>query len=87
MKKLFVAVLFVAGVAGIGSAHAGGLWNGWGGCGVGCHATWNGQCVVDGWESGAPIAPNQCPVGTFARPPCPFGYVWRPRSHACFALN
>ena len=85
MRKLFVAVLFAAGFAGIGSAQA---WNGWSGCGVGCHATWRGECVVDGWETATPISPrNQCPVGTIARPPCPYGYVWRPRSHACFALN
>jgi hypothetical protein len=81
MKKLFVAVLFATGIAGIGSAQA------WDGCGVGCHATWRGQCVVDGWETATPIARNQCPVGTIARSSCPFGYVWRPRSHACFALN
>jgi hypothetical protein len=83
MRKLFVAVLFAAGFAGLGTAQA------WDGCGVGCHSTWfGGGCVVDGWETGTPVSPvNQCPVGTFARPPCPFGYVWRPRSHACFPLK
>ena len=82
MKKLFAAVLFAATVAGLGTAQA------WYGCGVGCHAARLGGCVVDGWETATPVAPrNQCPVGTFARPHCPYGYVWRTKYHACFAAN
>ena len=81
MRKLFVAVLFAAGAAGIGAAQA------WDGCGVGCHATWRGGCVVDGWETATPIARNQCPAGTIARPPCPYGYVWGKKYRACFAAN
>ena len=83
MRKLFVAVLFAAGVMGAGSAQA------WDGCGVGCHSTWfGGGCVVDGWETATPISPrNECPVTSRPRPRCPFGYVWRPRSQACLALN
>jgi len=83
MGKLFVAVLFAASVMGIGSARARD------GCGVGCHSAWfGGGCVVDGWETATPISPrNECPLGTRPRPPCPYGYVWRARSKACFALN
>ena len=83
MKKLFVAVLFAAGVMGIGSAQA------WDGCGVGCHSTWfGGGCVVDGWETGTAVSPrNECPVNAKPRASCPFGYTWRPRSQACFPLK
>ena len=52
-------------------------------CGPGCHISLYGACVVDGWGT----VRNECPAGTRPRPPCPYGYVWRPRSHACFALN
>jgi hypothetical protein len=82
MKKLFVAVLFAAGVAGLGTAQA------WDGCGVGCHTAPLGGCVVDGWETATPISPrNECPVYAVPRPSCPFGYVWRNKYRACFAAN
>ncbi len=55
---------------------------GW--CGPGCHSTLYGACVVNGWGGvGVPASLlNECPVGTRARPPCPYGYVWRYRT--CF---
>ena len=81
MKRLFVAVLLSASFAGVGAAWA------WDGCGVGCHAALLGGCVVDGWETATPIARNECPVGVRPRPPCPYGYVWRNRYHACFAAK
>ena len=52
------------------------------GCGPGCHATFMGACVVDGWGRGTTIT-NECPVTTRARPPCPPGFVWSRSFHAC----
>ena len=52
------------------------------GCGPGCHSTISGGCVVDGWGTGARVW-NECPVTTRPRPPCPIGYVWKPRQRAC----
>ena len=52
------------------------------GCGPGCHSTISGGCVVDGWGTGAKVW-NECPVTTRPRPPCPIGYVWKPRQRAC----
>ena len=52
------------------------------GCGPGCHSTIYGACIVDGWGSGANIW-NACPVTTRPRPPCPIGYIWKPRQRAC----
>ena len=52
------------------------------GCGPGCHATVSGACVVDGWGTGARVW-NACPVTSRARPPCPQGFIWRPRFRAC----
>jgi hypothetical protein len=77
MSKLFVAVLFAAGVACSGPANAAD------GCGPGCHSAELGGCVVDGWGAGAPIR-NECPAGARPRPPCGAGYVWRKRFLACF---
>jgi hypothetical protein len=69
VKNLFVAVLLAGSLSMFGAAYAAD------GCGPGCHATWEGECVIDGWTRGA--APNECPVTTRLRPPCRPGYVWR----------
>ncbi len=69
MRSLFVTVLLGGSLSMFGAAY------GAGGCGPGCHATQEGACVVNGWTTGA--APNECPVTTRPRPPCPRGYVWR----------
>lgn len=76
MKKLFAAVLFVAGLSGFAAANAAD------GCGVGCHSTFNGECVVDGWGLMPAGIRNECPVGAKATPRCPRGFVWKFR--ACF---
>jgi hypothetical protein len=78
MRILFVTILLVASLAGFGYANAAD------GCGVGCHATASGACVVDGWGT-VPVR-NECPAGARPRPPCPGGwyYVWRKRYQACF---
>jgi hypothetical protein len=78
MKSLLLAVLLAGAVLGLTAAHAAD------GCGVGCHATVSGACVVDGWGT-APIR-NECPAGARPRPPCAGGYyyVWRKRYQACF---
>lgn len=53
------------------------------GCGVGCHATVMGACVVDGWTSGARVR-NECPATSRPRPPCGgHGYIWRRTHQAC----
>ena len=52
------------------------------GCGPGCHATISGACVVDGWGTGAKVR-NECPVTSRPRPPCPFGFIWKPGFRAC----
>ena len=36
------------------------LTNAAGGCGIGCHSTAGGACVVDGWETGSFVW-NECP--------------------------
>jgi hypothetical protein len=79
MRTFLIAALFAI-VPSIGPASAAD------GCGPGCHTTPGGACVVDGWGARAPIR-NECPAGAHSRPPCGFGYVWRPRTQACFALN
>jgi hypothetical protein len=79
MTRLFLAVLFAAGVSVFGAADAAD------GCGPGCHSASSGACVVDGW--GSPRIRNECPAGAQPRPPCGHGYVWDSRLHACFALN
>lgn len=81
MKNLFVAVVFAGTVASFSAATAAD------GCGPGCHATPSGACIVDGWGTGGVSVWNECPAGARPRPPCGYGYVWRPRSRACFALN
>ena len=52
------------------------------GCGAGSHATIAGACVVDGWGTGAKVW-NESPVTTRPRPPCPLGFIWKPRFRAC----
>jgi hypothetical protein len=53
-------------------------------CGPGCHTSTFGNCVADGWESGARVR-NECPVTTRPRPPCGGSdYVWSQRKQACF---
>jgi hypothetical protein len=76
MKAFFVAVLFSTTLACISVASAAG------GCGPGCHSTWQGACVVDGWGAGANVR-NECPAGAQARPFCPYQYVWRKLYRAC----
>jgi hypothetical protein len=78
MKILFVTVLLAIPFASLGGAYAAD------GCGVGCHATVSGACVVDGW--GTAHVRNECPAGARPHPPCPGGwyYVWRKRYQACF---
>jgi hypothetical protein len=78
MRTLAVAVVLAGAMAVFTGAKAAD------GCGVGCHATVSGACVVDGWGT-APVR-NECPAGARPRPPCPGGYyyVWRKRYQACF---
>ena len=76
MKAFFAAVLLSSTLACIGMANAAG------GCGPGCHSTWQGACVVDGWGTGARVW-NECPAYAQARPFCPYQYVWRKRYRAC----
>ena len=56
------------------------------GCGVGCHSTVSGSCVVDGWESGA-VRWNECPAGAQSRPPCYQFYTWRKHSKLCMRID
>ena len=79
MKTFLIAALFAI-VPSIGPADAAG------GCGPGCYSTPSGACVVDGWGTGAAIW-NECPAAAHARPPCAYGYDWRPRMRACFAAK
>jgi hypothetical protein len=81
MKILFVTVLLATT---LGSLASPGIAKAADGCGVGCHATVSGACVVDGW--GTAHVRNECPAGARPRPPCPGGwyYVWRKRYQACF---
>ena len=74
-KWLFAAVL-TALLAGIGTVQADDS------CGPGCHSAVNGGCVVNGWDSGAPVW-NECPAGAHPRPTCGAGYVWSRRARAC----
>jgi hypothetical protein len=77
MRALFVTTLLVATLSGVGLASA------FNGCGVGCHPTIYGACVVDGWGSGVRVR-NECPAGAQPRPPCPAGFVWHRAMRACF---
>lgn len=61
MRSVFAAVLITGCVSFFGLAEAADF------CGVGCHATISGACVVDGWGT----VRNECPAGSRPRPPCP----------------
>jgi hypothetical protein len=67
MRSLFTAVLITGSLLLFGPAHA------WGLCGVGCHASISGACVVDGWGS----VRNECPAGSRPVRPCPRGMIWK----------
>lgn len=75
--RTFLAVLVASVIPVIGPALAAD------GCGVGCHATAMGACVVDGWGTGARVW-NECPASSRPRPPCGGDYVWSKRKRACF---
>ena len=70
------AFLFAVALLGMGPASAANS------CGPGCHSTISGACVVDGWGTGAKVR-NECPITTRPRPPCPLGFIWKPRWQAC----
>jgi hypothetical protein len=61
MRSVLSAIVIAGSILFFGSARA------WDGCGVGCHASTSGECVVDGWGR----ARNECPAGDHPRPPCP----------------
>ena len=67
MRSLFIATLIAGTVSLFGLAHAAD------GCGVGCHASISGACVVDGWGT----VRNECPAGSRPHPPCPPDMRWR----------
>jgi hypothetical protein len=67
MRTLFVAALIAGSVSFFGLANAAD------GCGVGCHTSISGACVVDGWGT----VRNECPAGSRPRPPCPRDMRWR----------
>lgn len=69
MRSVLTAIVITGSILFFGPALA------WDGCGVGCHASASGACVVDGW--GKVRVRNICPVGNHPRPPCPFGMSWR----------
>jgi hypothetical protein len=77
MRKLFAAVLFASSLLSLTAARATGEW-----CGVGCHATLQGACVVDGWGFLPPGTTNECPAGARTTPRCPRGFAWKFK--ACF---
>jgi hypothetical protein len=78
MRKLFAAILLAGGVLGFGLASA----RAPDGCGPGCHSTFMGTCVVDGWGFMPPGARNECLAGAHASPRCPPGFAWKYK--ACF---
>jgi hypothetical protein len=61
MRSVALGVLITASLLLVRSAYA------WDGCGVGCHASMSGACIVDGWGR----VRNECPAGNHPRPPCP----------------
>lgn len=71
MRSLFVAVLLTGSASFFGLANVFDFVHG--GCGVGCHTSLSGACVVDGWGS----VRNECPAGSHPRPPCPRDLKWR----------
>ncbi|WP_430650076.1 GCG_CRPN prefix-to-repeats domain-containing protein [Bradyrhizobium ivorense] len=78
MKTSLLACLTAVALLGYSPAHAAD------GCGVGCHATVAGACVIDGWGTPGLRVRNQCPATTRPRPPCGGGgFVWRRDWQAC----
>lgn len=67
MRSVLTAIVIAGSILLFGPARA------WDGCGVGCHASASGACVVDGWGK----VRNECPAGNHPRPPCPFDMRWR----------
>jgi hypothetical protein len=61
MRSVLTAIVITGSILLFGPARA------WDGCGVGCHASISGACVVDGWGA----VRNECPAGSRPRPPCP----------------
>ncbi|HLG81468.1 MAG TPA: hypothetical protein VKY22_10655 [Bradyrhizobium sp.] len=76
MRKLFAAVLVSGSLLSLAAANAAD------GCGPGCHATFQGACVVDGWGFLPPGLTNECPAGARPIPRCPHGFAWKFK--ACF---
>ena len=79
MRSVVAVTLLVAGLCA-GAARAAD------GCGPGCHSAVNGECVVNGWQTGAAVW-NECPAGAHPTPPCPERYVWRKQTRACMPAN
>ena len=77
--RLFIALL-VSIAFGVGAAQAAD------GCGPGCQAAVSGGCVVNGWQTGAPVW-NECPAGARSHPPCGAYYSWRRHSHTCMRVD
>jgi hypothetical protein len=69
LKHCCLALVFAGSLLMFGTANAAD------GCGAGCYATSEGVCVIKGWTTGA--HPNECPVTSRPRPPCPRDSVWR----------
>ena len=61
MRSVLTAIVIAGSLVFFGPARA------WDGCGVGCHTSVSGACVVDGWGR----VRNECPAGNHPRPPCP----------------
>ncbi|MGY4475466.1 GCG_CRPN prefix-to-repeats domain-containing protein [Bradyrhizobium sp. USDA 3364] len=76
MKACLLAVLTAGAFLGWSPANAAE------GCGIGCHRSLYGACVIDGW--GNPRIRNECPATSRPRPPCGGGgFVWRRDLQAC----
>lgn len=61
MRSVMTAIVITGTLLLFGPARA------WDGCGVGCHTSISGACVVDGWGK----VRNECPAGSHPLPPCP----------------
>lgn len=61
MRSVLTATVIAGSILFFGPALA------WDGCGVGCHTSASGACVVDGWGK----VRNECPASNHPRPPCP----------------
>ena len=67
MRSVLTAIVITGSILLFGSAYAAD------GCGVGCHTSSSGACVVDGWGT----VRNECPAGNRPHPPCPYDMRWR----------